>query len=230
MIACLTRQSLEDSAFEGASLDLDKYSNSESIFLIRRNEVNDLIGAYIEPITSNVEMRLMRFIDGLQQLDRVDLYHTFASLNGTRVIAGLLYESLGHAYIKGGITLTLKRMKCTKALENCHWKIQGGQQNPDDSGMPIIFPPNTAVIYEELTSVQPNQLYVPRARNQVAFLILDSFLYIFQFTVLSLHDIKTQMDASLHKLLEMLPPMEKWRFVFLAARSMSRRLLRWRNP
>lgn len=106
MIACLTRQSLEDSAFEGASLDLDKYSNSESIFLIRRNEVNDLIGAYIEPITSNVEMRLMRFIDGLQQLDRVDLYHTFASLNGTRVIAGLLYESLGHAYIKGGITLT----------------------------------------------------------------------------------------------------------------------------
>jgi hypothetical protein len=61
--------------------------------------------------SANVQKKLMMTINTLQQFERIDLYHTFASVNSTRAVAGLLYESLGHVRrLEEGIDLTLKPM------------------------------------------------------------------------------------------------------------------------
>lgn len=52
----------------------------------------------------------MMTIDTLQQSDRINLYDTFAGISRTRMVADLLYESLGHTCIEGSINLALKRM------------------------------------------------------------------------------------------------------------------------
>jgi len=89
----------------------------------------------------------------------------------------------------------------------------------DDSGMPVIFPPNTAIIYEgRLMSVEPNHLHVQQARNQVAldsFLKLGQILYIFQFTSANKHDVNKRKEEFLSELLNILPPKTDWRLVFI---------------
>jgi hypothetical protein len=71
-------------------------------------------------------------------------------------------------------------------------------------------------VHEGLTSVEPNHLLVPKARNQVeldSFFILGQFLYLFQFTVANNHDIKKRIEEPLPGLLNILPPKMNWRFV-----------------
>ena len=202
MITDLTSQSLRRFVRAGGALNLD--AESHTVFIIRRHEVDDLQRAYIEPISAKVEMQLMTCINDLQRLERIDLYHTFVSFNATKAVAGLVYESLGHARIQEGITLTIKPMI----------------KDQDDLETPVCFPRETAITYEEgkLTSVEPNHLHVPKARSQVAldsFFKLGAFLYIFQFTVAENHDIKKGIEGSLSRLQNILPPKANWRFVFI---------------
>jgi hypothetical protein len=86
-----------------------------------------------------------------------------------------------------------------------------------DSPERVFFLPNTGIAYEELTSVEHNCLYVPKARDQVAldsFLRLGQFLYIFQFTITNNLDIKEDIEESLSRLVN-LPPKRNWRFVII---------------
>lgn len=91
--------------------------------------------------------------------------------------------------------------------------------NVDDSEKIIYLPPNPVVIYESRPiSVLPNQLYVPRSRNQVgfdSFFLLDSFLYFFKLTVADSHDIKTRIKDLLSGYEDLLPPKKNWRFVLI---------------
>jgi hypothetical protein len=216
----ITYDSLRRFVLDGADLDLDVASH---VFLIRRNEVEVLEDAYLEPISANVEMQLMRTIDELQWLERIDLYHTFASLDATKAVAGLMFESIGHTLLqRGTTTLTLKPMIMSQKRTLFHWKSQGEEQVPNsvnDSEISEFFPPNPAIIYEgRLTSVVPNCLHVPKARNQVAldsFVQVDPIFYIFQFTVAKNHDIKIGIKDYLSGLQEILPPKTDWRFVFI---------------
>jgi hypothetical protein len=89
-------------------MDLD--AESDAIFIVRRLEVDDLRRAYIEPISANVEMHLMSAINELQRLEKIDLYRAFVSIDGTKGVAGLVYESLGHTCIQEGIELTIRPM------------------------------------------------------------------------------------------------------------------------
>jgi len=103
-ISRLTPQILRDFVAQGGALDMDV--QSQSIFIIGRLEVDDVERAYIEPISANVEMQLMATINEMQPLDRIDLYHAFAFVPATKVVAGLLYESLGHARSSGNTLLS----------------------------------------------------------------------------------------------------------------------------
>jgi hypothetical protein len=225
-IAHITVDDLRRFVFDGVCLNHD--GGSDKIFMVRRNEVDNLGGSYyIEPISANVEMELMTAINRMQRLDRINLYRAFASLNVTTVVAGLLYTSLGHGHLREGITLTLKPMIQSQQQMLFHSKSQGEAQasnstDLDDSTMSIFFPPNTVIIYEgSLTSVQPNHLYVPKARSQVAFdsfFQLGAILYIFQFTVATNHDIKKGIEEFLLGPPNMLPRKENWRLVFITPR------------
>jgi hypothetical protein len=104
MLTRATPHSLRHFVLKGGALDLD--AESHTIFIVRRNKVDDLERAHL---SANAEMQLMTIINKLQQLEQIDLYHAFRTgVNATKAVAGLAYESLGHMRIQEGITLTLK--------------------------------------------------------------------------------------------------------------------------
>jgi RHS (Retrotransposon Hot Spot) family protein len=220
-IADITYDSLRRFVRRGGTLDLD--AESHAVLFVKRNKVEDLSEAYLEPISANIEMQLMDTIDNLQRLQRIDLYHAFASLDATKTVAGLVYESLGHTLLREGITLTLKPMVQSFQRKLFHWNSRSREQASNsmdlDDSEPVSFPPNIPFIYEGgLTSVEPNRLYVPKSRNQFAFdsfFKLDARLYIFQLTVAKSHDVKKGIKDSLSGILNILPPKANWRFVFI---------------
>jgi hypothetical protein len=227
MITDITSQSLRCFALDGGDINLG--AESHAIFIMRRYEVDDLRRAYIEPVSAKVEMQLMTTINGLQRLERIDLYHTFASLNATKAVASLVYESLGHTRIREGITLAIKsliKLSPNQEQNLFHWKCQSEEwasnsMDQGDSETLVRFPPETEITYEEdkLRSVEANHLHVPKARNQVAldsFFKLGAFLYILQFVVAKNHDIEKGIEESLSRLQNILPPKANWRFVFIA--------------
>jgi hypothetical protein len=220
LISGLTYPSLRRFVTDGRSLNLD--AGSHMIFVIRRYEVDDLARAYLEPRSESVKIQLMTRISKLQRLEQIDLYHAVASVNSTEAIADLVYESLCHARLQEGITLTLKPAIKRKERKYVHWKFR--REDPASNSMdlygpePVFFPPNIGIVYEELRSVKPNHLHVPKARNLVAldsFFILGQFLYLFQFTAANNHDIKKGIEQSLSRLENILPPKPNWRFVFI---------------
>ncbi len=210
----LTADRLRHFVENGKELGLD--AESQTLFIIRRNKVENLEIGYLAPISANVETPLMMTIDTLQRRERINLYRNFASVPPTRAVAGLLYESLGHMRLRDGIKLKLKRMRKEGKLQTYfHWKTQG----VEETGISVTFPANRIVIYENTPgSIEPNRLYVPKARNQVAFdsfFKLDRTLYIFQLTVVNDHDIKEGIKDYLFGLLRMLPQETNWRVVFM---------------
>ncbi|KAF8503491.1 hypothetical protein F5888DRAFT_1887108 [Russula emetica] len=203
-IADITYDSLRRFVRRGGSLDLD--AELHAVFLVKR-KIEDLGEVYLEPISANIEMQLMDTIDNLKRLQRIDLYHAFASLDATKTVAGLVYKSLGHTLLREGITLTLKPMVQSFQRKLFHWNSRSREQASNsvhlDDSEPVSFPPNISFIYEGgLTSVEPNRLYVPKSRNQ--------FL-----TVAKSHDIKKGIKESLSGILNILPPKANWRFVFI---------------
>jgi hypothetical protein len=224
MVTKLTCESLRNFVLDGVVLDLR--GGSHVIFLVRRIELEDVHGVYVEPISADVAMRLMTRINELQRLERIDLYLSFASLDESRAIAGLVYESLGQTILQEGVTLTLKPMIKTYAWPTLfHWKAQGedseqtsNSMDLDNSDITVSLPPNAAIEYEDMqTPIQPNCLYVPKARNRVApnyFFQLDLNLYILQFTVANIHGIKQGIEECFVGQ-ENIPPKTCWRFVFI---------------
>jgi hypothetical protein len=221
-VANLTFESLRNLVLDGGILDLEK--ESHAIFLIRRNDRNDVLGrVYLEPISANVATQFMTRFNKLERLERIHLFHLFASVNESRTIAGFVYESLGQTILQEGVTLTLKPMIKTYAQPLFHWKAQSEEQKSDfmdldNSEITVSFPPNAAIIYEGMQMpIQPNRLYVPKARNHVAldyFFQLDPNLYILQFIVANFHGIKPGIEECFAGR-ENIPPKAGWRFVFI---------------
>ena len=212
LISTLTSQSLREFVINSGLLNLD--AKSHHLFLIRRFEVDDLSSAYLEPISAKVKMQIKQALDNLEQHDRIDLYHSFMTINVTREIAGILYESLGHLTLQEGHNLMFMPMTKIKKQNLFHWQ----RSNMMDNTFLVQFPCNPAVVYDVgLKSVKPNCLHVPNARNQPSidsFIILDDTLYLFRFTVAVSHGIK-DIDNSLSGILPLLPPKKNWRLVFI---------------
>ncbi len=219
----LTVDGLRHFAQKRGNLDLD--AQSHVLFIVRRNKVENLEDAYLAPISTDAEMRIMTTIDTLQCLQQVDLYCNLASVPMARGLAGITYESLCHTRLQEGVGLKLKPMiKRGKLRTYLHWRSQAVEQTSssmvvDDSGDCVTFPANNAIVYEGApTSIEANRLYVPKARNQVA---LDSFfklgqtLYIFQLTMANEHSIKEGVVDTLFGLRNILPPGANWRFLFI---------------
>ncbi|KAI0285949.1 hypothetical protein BGY98DRAFT_1131009 [Russula aff. rugulosa BPL654] len=219
MVANLTSESLRKIVLDRGVFNLDEGSHWHLIFLVRRNELDVLERAYLEPISADVAIRFMTAINELQRLERIDLYHLFASVNDSRAVAGLVYESLGHTFLQEGVTLTLTPMIKTYARTLSHWKAQGEEQTSDsmdldNSEITVSFPHNAAIVYEGTqTPIQPNHLYVNSPWQM--------------FTISK----KASRNPSLDKRIchqrrvggsFISPP--------LAARSTSRRRLRWSKP
>lgn len=127
MATKLTYGSLRKFDLDGGILDMN--GESRVIFLVRRVELEDLRGAYVEPVLADVAMRLMTKINELQWLKRIDLYHSFTSVDHSRVRPSLVHKPLGHTVLQEVVTLTLRPMTTkTHAQTHFHWKVQGEEQ------------------------------------------------------------------------------------------------------
>jgi hypothetical protein len=196
---------------------LDMTAQTHSIFLIRRPEIDDVLRSCLAPISATVEIKMMAAINRMQRLDRINLYLRLKSVPASRVVAGMLYESLGHTRLCEGIILPLKRMTRRKEGELFHWKHETPTSNSMSDNILIHIPANEAIIYEpRMTSVQRYHLHVPKARNQPGFdsFFLGDFLYIFQLTRAETHNIKPCI-VEFFDGLENLPPKAHWRFVLI---------------
>jgi hypothetical protein len=80
----------------------------------------------------------MTAINKLQRLELINLYHAFASVNSTRAVARLMYESLGHARLLKGIALTLKPAIKRKEREYFHSNFQ--REEPASNSMDLDGP------------------------------------------------------------------------------------------
>jgi hypothetical protein len=129
MITDLTSQRLRHFVLAGGAINLD--AESHVVFIIRRFEVDDLRRAYIEPISANVEMQLMSIINELKRLEKIDLYRAFVSIDATKAVAGLVYESLVHTRLQEGIGLTLRPLIKQQPRKFLHWKCQGEARASD---------------------------------------------------------------------------------------------------
>jgi hypothetical protein len=212
IISDLTPEKIRNFVALGGAKDMD--AQSHSIFLIRRPEIDDVRTSHLTPISPAVEMKLMAAIKLMRRLDQIDLYRRFASPPPSRVVAGLLYEPLGHTRLCEGTFLWLREMTRHTEQTLIHWRCDS---EAEDLGILVRFPPKEAIVYKpNMTSVQRSRLHVPKARNQAGFdsFFLGEFLYIFQLTIARKRDIKPRIRGFFDRL-EDLPPKELWRFVLI---------------
>ena len=214
-IAGLTSDSLRHFVQKGGDLDLD--AESQKLFLVRRDDLDELKIASIGPITANVRMEITTVLDKMRRLDQIDLYHHLASYNASRKVAGLVYESVCHTLLQEGAELRLWPMFKYLMQRNFHWETQVNAMDQDE--LAVNFPQNSAFTYgDDQTSVERGRLHVPKASNKFtndSFFLLGETLYILQFTMASRHDIKKTMEVSFSNLLNSFPPKTNWRFVFV---------------
>ena len=203
----------------GEGLDMEP---SHSIILVKRKNADDLHEFTIEPITLSVKRLLKRQLMR-EEKERLRTYLQISKTHESRIVPGLVFESLAQHQLQEEVSLTLLpmvRVQTPGGRGNAKWQNQSscpaGATNPP---FLIQFKPTDTVEYEgsTLEDFQAGVFYVPMASNQVAsFILVDQILYIFQVTIAASHDIKEGIMKffSQAKLRDTLQGAE-WRFVFV---------------
>ena len=197
---------------------------SHSILLIKRKNVDDLHEFTIEPMSLSVKRLLkkqLRRLVTVEKRERLQTYLRLAELYDLRILAAIVFESLAQLQLQEEVTLNLVPMVKVSAPQsrgNAKWESQS--RSPVDAFW-ILFKPTDTVKYEEstLSGFQAGVFYVPMSSNESAFdsfILVDQVLYIFRFSIASLHEI----DEGITKLLSR-PTLKaklegvEWRFVFV---------------
>lgn len=227
-----------DKLFKDASL-LNMDAISHKLCLLRRLDKNDVHSkSDVTPMTHSIQSRLANQYRNLERAERVHLYKMFGKVRDSRLLAGVFFEAIAQEHFQeGGTKLTLIPMVRLKKSER-----SGGKKRPPQlqwysshitlrntsleifrqealtQQFTVEIKPSETIEYTEdsIPSIKSNIFYVPELNNQKAFdsfIMLDGFLYIFQFTIASTHDIN-------HGLIDFainhgFPPIDKWRFVFV---------------
>src|SRR5258708_14301605 len=155
---------------------------------------------------------------------RLDLLASLEAVAEGSVLPGLLYESLGHNVLGTNIDFQLVPMvKLDKPSEgntlpqwhSSHRFVSDSLEALRQNAISFRYTPKAISGYEgDSTNVESGTYYIPKSKNQKgfdSFIHADGFLYIFQFTRLSNHDINPKMA----KYLTRISPISEWRFVFV---------------
>jgi hypothetical protein len=144
--------------------------------------------------------------------DRLRVYENLEPVSGSRRLAGLVFETIGHRKFQKKVALTLVPMlknEPTTKRRSVQWESQFAQdlvpQSTEDEGsvreiakieLPLIeVQPRDTIQYPNPRPkvVKPDTYYVPASPNQVtfdSFIVVDGALYVFQFTIADDHPIK----------------------------------------
>jgi len=203
----------------GENLDMKL---SHSIILVKRKNEDDLDEFTIEPITLSVKRQLKRQLMREEKKQRLRTYLQTSKSRDSRIVAGLVFESLAQLQLQEEVALTLFPMVRVKTPRSRNAKWKNRSRRPAGAVKPIQFKPTKTVEYNESTlkkKFRAGVFYVPMSSNQVAFdsfILVGQILYIFQFTIAASHDIKEGIMNffSQAALMDKLQGAE-WRFVFV---------------
>jgi hypothetical protein len=222
------------------SLSMDTVSNK--LCLISRKDRDDVRSdRIVSPTTDVIKSRLANQLRNVTQAELIRLYKHFDKVPESRKTSGIYFEAAAQQLIWNGITLKLVPMvRLTPDLKrkqsegqaraplpqwhsshiSFHNKsLERMRQQALEDGIVLIIRPVAISEYSNNgpTSIDTGVFYVPEAGNQVAldsFILLDGVLYIFQFTVGTVHNIKTGLvDFLLRR--PGTPSTKDWRFVFI---------------
>ena len=232
-ISRLTAIGIEQMLNEASGLTLDSFSHK--ICLVRRKTIQKAhSGTVIVPITPFIKSRLASQFRKSDRADQIHLYKYFARVANTRQAAGFLFEALAQQVLEQGRDLELLPMVHLDKEEEGSTSLP--QWHSSHSALPnttledlrrktlkkrlhVRIQPSCTFEYPCTgpSSIKPNVSYVPEISNEAAmdsFIVLDSFLYIFQFTIAAKHDIKPGLINFFEKCRDV-PCREAWRFVFV---------------
>ncbi len=120
-----------------------------------------------------------------EKKEQLRTYLQTSKTRESRIVAGLLFESLAQLQLQEEVALTLFPMVKVKTpgSRNAKWKNQSS--SPAGAANPIQFKPTDTVEYNGSTweeEFQAGVFYIPKSSNQVAFdsfILVGQILYIF---------------------------------------------------
>ncbi|KAH9034849.1 hypothetical protein EDB85DRAFT_2087937 [Lactarius pseudohatsudake] len=227
----LSVKKLEDMASDKVNYGSD--NESHTLILMTRlpmdgDDDDKFAYSRLEPITHMIKLKLRNQLRTETRAARIALYKKLANVEGTRHIAGVMYESLAQEMLEEKIALKLVPMVkqdsngSGRGKKFPRWHSNHGDGANRSLVLPIDITPAETFVYPEYGLDHPIKdrvYYVPEAQHQVAF---DSFimvkgkLYIFQFATGSDHPIKKGMFRFFSKMVPgALPPLADWHFVLV---------------
>ena len=226
-ISNITPESLEALFNAAGTLETDKLSHK--ICIIRRKSLENVAGsAIVEVITPYIRSKLVYQLRTVGRRDQVRLYRRFAKTPDSRALAGVAFEAAGQAMLQDGIDLALVPMvhlplKTNDRRPQWHSShvllrdaaLERLRQDVLRKTLDIEVQPDRIVEYTDNgpLSIEPNVFYLPSLSNQVAFdafILLNGFLYLFQFAIGEHHDIKPGLK-DFFATCSGIPGMENWR-------------------
>ncbi|KAF8340042.1 hypothetical protein F5887DRAFT_1160464 [Amanita rubescens] len=219
-----------------ASRSLAMNEVSHKICLISRQDRGNMYSrAVVSPITSIIKSRLASRFRKLERGEQIRLYKYFSEskVPGSRVTAGIFFEAAAHGCFQDGVTLELLpmvRLPSSRGNNKPRWHsshislpnatLEAARQQALRKPQSLNIPEHLPIVEytdDGPSSIESNVLYLPELTNQVAlnsFILTNDLLYIFQFSVGSVHDIKPGLIDFIRKCYGP-PSMDKCRFVFI---------------
>ncbi|KAH8996620.1 hypothetical protein EDB92DRAFT_1793737 [Lactarius akahatsu] len=234
----LSVEKLENMAFDtvNSSLDDESYTLILVTRLPRDGDDDDKFAySRVEPITHMIKLKIRNQLRTETRAARIRLYKTFTNVEGTRRIAGVVYESLAQEILEKKIALKLVPMikmelsEFGRKLNIPRWHSNHGVGANRSLVLPIDITPTETFVYPVSGLDHPIKdkvYYAPESQNQVAFdsfIMAEGKLYIFQFTIGSEHSIKKGIVPLFStKVQGALPPRADWHFVLVVPPSVSK--------
>ncbi|KAH9050181.1 hypothetical protein EDB84DRAFT_1555539 [Lactarius hengduanensis] len=189
----------------------------------------------VEPITHMIKLKIRNQLRTETRAARIRLYKALTNVEGTRRIAGVVYESLAQEILEKKIALKLVPMvkmelsEFGQRLKIPRWHSNHGVGANRSLVPPIDIMPTETFVYPVSGLDHPIKdkvYYAPESQNQVAFdsfIMAEGKLYIFQFTIGSEHSIKKGIVPLFStKVQGALPPRADWHFVLVVPPSVSK--------
>ena len=187
---------------------------SHTIILVKREEMDNLLKLTIEPISQLVQRRLRQWLMEVEQKERLRTYLLRSRTQDSRMMLGLVFESLMQFQLQKDAVLNLVPMVLMESQRGGNAKWISGLSSDASSTQ---FTPEGTIEYDGSPpeNIEKGIFYVPSSDNQAAFdsfMLVDKYLYLFQMTIAASHPISERIMAFFsHPMLQTV----EWHFIFI---------------
>lgn len=213
---------LENLMIESDSLSTDEVF--DSICVVRRRESNNLDRLYVvNPVSRPIRQKLLTQLSKLETTDHIQLLRHFSCEPLAQGMAGLPFEAyLQRAFAKEIKICAQPMLRTQHSRSRWHAIFNKEAQSGTVKNIGAIVPLNIVPRYTywsgiELTA-REDIYYIPDPDNAMAidsFIVHAGQLYLFQFTVGTLHDHIKPRILDLPKQFHGLPPQDHWHLIFV---------------